>query len=419
MSANILMNVSELAKELDISEMKLEFWLKRFSRWLPCADEKEQKLYSAETLSRLLFIAERINAGIIPSKIENDLKKEFNHTLDENIRHENLEIDSKKTVGDGLSNRESINLLESLIETIGASQERIAKAHEKRAEVEERKAKAIEKRAEAEEKKALAMNNIANALQNMKHEVWPGKEGNQIAGETAGAIALDESSCKEPYVNEDLNHHLDNLSDLIDTDDHGDHNAVAMEPHAEKTDTAESTNDNPAELNATESMDDLSALIDTDKDSDIDDLSALIDTDDSSEVGADDTAESDSISIQIDISTDSTGDDTADVSSPDDAHPAADTEDNETLDDLSMLIDDEVEQISQASDLRPSVTIEENFNQYKSEIINNIIKLKKEGLSVEETTKRFNKEGITTLSGKKRWSTRTISKIYKFIESVE
>ena len=408
MPANRLMNVSELAKELDISEIKLQFWLKRFSRWLPCIAEKGQNLYSVETLTCLLFIAERINAGIIPSEIENDLKKKFNQTLDKNTRHENLEIDSK-----------SVNILESLIEKISASQERIAKAHEKRAEVEERKAKAIEKRAEAEEKKARAMNNIANALQNMKHEVWPGKEGNQIAGETAKAIALDDSSGKEPYVNEDLNRPLDNLSDLIDTDDHADHNAVERDPHAEKTDAAESMNDNPAELNAAESMDDLSALIDTDKGSDMDDLSALIDTNDSSEARADDTAESDSISIQIDISTESTGDNPADVSSPADAHPPADTENNETLDDLSMLIDDEGEEISQASDLRPSVTLEENFNQYKSEIINNIIKLKKEGLSVEETTERFNKAGIKTLSGKTRWNTRTIDKIYKFIESLE
>lgn len=458
MSVNILMNVSELAKEIDVSEMTLNFWLKRFSKWLPYIAEKGKKLYSVETLTRLIFIAERMNAEIIPSKVENDLKEKFGSAPDKNSMYGDSGINTSRTMGHGLFDKENFSLIESLIETIGSNQERIAKAHEKRADVEERKARAIEKRAEAEEKKAWAMNNIANALQNMKHEVWPVNTENQIAGETARTIALDESLVEDQYSketyaeklypDEGLNNNLDDLSELIDT-----HDSVRTMDNDTPADGASAIGSHSAE-STTEPIDDLSLLIEkelsysTDMDSkaksspservgkkdisapddnkiDIDDLSALIDiADDAIETKADDTDKPDDIPILIDISTDNTINNPAESDiSADSARTSPDFDDNplinNDLDDLSMLIDDEPEQQKyEKSDLMPSVTLEENFNQYKSEIINSIIKLKKDGLGVEETTDRFNEAGIKTLSGKNRWSTKTIAKIYKFIESV-
>jgi len=66
---------------------------------------------------------------------------------------------------------------------------------------------------------------------------------------------------------------------------------------------------------------------------------------------------------------------------------------------------------------KPKASFEKNFEQFKAEVINIIIKLKKDGYSVNETTELLNNEGITTLSGKNTWSSKMISKIYSFIEA--
>ena len=78
-----------------------------------------------------------------------------------------------------------------------------------------------------------------------------------------------------------------------------------------------------------------------------------------------------------------------------------------------MLVEEEQPSI------KPNITPQDNFELYKSEIINIIIKLKNQGLSVEETTERFNMEGILTLSGKSGWSSKPINQIYKFIDAAK
>jgi len=52
-------------------------------------------------------------------------------------------------------------------------------------------------------------------------------------------------------------------------------------------------------------------------------------------------------------------------------------------------------------------------------VINIIIKLRKDGHDVNKTTELLNSEGIKTLSGKDRWTTKMIAKIYTFIETAE
>ncbi|SLM33080.1 conserved hypothetical protein [Desulfamplus magnetovallimortis] len=104
------------------------------------------------------------------------------------------------------------------------------------------------------------------------------------------------------------------------------------------------------------------------------------------------------------------------------------------MDDLASLVDDNKkptangqepdlseQKSKQAKPLpaikKPTASFESNFKQFKSEVINIIIKLKKQGYSVNETTDILNKENITTLSGKSRWNTKMINKIYSFIEA--
>lgn len=431
MSGNKFMNVTEIAEELGASKITVEFWLKRFNKWLPHIIEKNKKLYSMKTFDKFLFIAERINAGKLPSEIEKSLKENFSGKSDNNLDIKNLSTDSVENLQKQLSDGDTAQLLQSFVTSFDSNQERIAKAHERRAEAEERKAIAIEKRAEAEEKKAIAMNNIANAMQNMKHEVWPGNTENLIKNEAAGAILLDEAS-------------TDELSDELSIDDSPSDDSLTDDSLTEDLSNDESgvedsfSSEHPRNQSSEESyIDDFHG----EKQSDIDDLSLLVDIDadkektshDSSAISPavpfhDDHATLDDLSMLLDpdevnnseTSNTDIHDDLDDLSKLLDENGKTATEkeknDQDNMDNLALLIEDETEKIQ--DNLKPSVTLEENFDQYKSEIINSIIKLKKEGLSVEETTTRLNNAGVITLSGKNRWGVKTIAKIYKFIESV-
>jgi len=101
-------------------------------------------------------------------------------------------------------------------------------------------------------------------------------------------------------------------------------------------------------------------------------------------------------------------------------------ENQEPLDDLGMLVeenqkplDDLAMPVTKEQTLKPSIKPEDNFELYKSEIINIIIQLKNDGLTVEETTEKFNTDGVLTLSGKSLWSSKSIAQIYKFIDAVK
>ncbi|MCP4113962.1 MAG: hypothetical protein GY737_00905 [Desulfobacteraceae bacterium] len=138
-------------------------------------------------------------------------------------------------------------------------------------------------------------------------------------------------------------------------------------------------------------MDDLSLLV-AEESAPMDDLSLLV---------AEESAPMDDLSLLV-----------AEESAPMDDLSLLVAEEPVPMDDLSQLVAEE-------PGIRPTVTPDENFEQYKSEIINIIIRLKNEGLSVEETTRRFNNEGILNLKGKSQWSSKAIAQIYKFIEAVK
>ncbi|MGD9733497.1 MAG: hypothetical protein AB7U45_15070 [Desulfamplus sp.] len=178
-----------------------------------------------------------------------------------------------------------------------------------------------------------------------------------------------------------------------------------------------------------EDLDDLSALIQDDQphelkpeilDSDVDDLMALIDDDINQQSGGDnifDSGSSNDNDLMDDLS--SLIDDEPAELNPNILDNDADNILNDINDDLSALIQEE-ENITMPPKIeRPKASLEENFEQYKSEVINIIIKLRKEGLSVDETTELLNKEQIKPLSGKERWTTKMIAKIYKFIEAAQ
>jgi uncharacterized protein YlxP (DUF503 family) len=142
-------------------------------------------------------------------------------------------------------------------------------------------------------------------------------------------------------------------------------------------------------------MDDLARLIDEPSDPAMDDLSALID----------------SVSTQASLKTD--------------IYP-----DLSVLDDLSLLIEDSASLetvelddlnalINDTPSLKPDITPEKNLKEYKAAVMKIILGLKTQNLSAKETTRRLNQDGVQTISGKSQWSKRSISQIYKFIDSAK
>ncbi|MBF0112426.1 MAG: hypothetical protein HQK74_06800, partial [Desulfamplus sp.] len=179
---------------------------------------------------------------------------------------------------------------------------------------------------------------------------------------------------------------IDDLSALID--DEGDY-----EQHDIKPDILDSDIDNLMSL----IDDDVKNLDTEEKDDEIDDLSALIDED---EISAEEELTPNILDSDVDDLLSLIGDD------------------NQTNQ------EDFLSTSSQTSSQTPKVhkpkaSLEDNFEAYKSEVINIIIKLKEDGYSVDETTDILNNEDIKPLSGKNRWTTKMIAKIYNFIEAAK
>lgn len=87
------------------------------------------------------------------------------------------------------------------------------------------------------------------------------------------------------------------------------------------------------------------------------------------------------------------------------------------IDDLSALIPKDKDSGKKLIIQKPESSPEDDFEKYKSEIINIIINLKEQGLTEKETCEQFNLEGILTFAGKTKWSVKTISQIYQLIEN--
>ena len=460
------LSIIDITHELNSGTATIKFILNRFSPWLPFDRIDGQQCYSRNTIPLLIKIKGSLEAGLLPSEIDQELKTsaqnmagtDQNTTLNSHFMEQpNEDIRVSK---DGLS------LIKSLFDDIAIQQSRVATAHEKRAVAEERKAVAIEKRAEAEEKKAVAMNNIAMALQEMNRHRLPDPQTREIARTAAQLLTADELNpemgnqgvkntgqqdyseifdSQDPSVDllDESDIDMDDLSDLIE-DTLLDDPLVDVENISEKHLPEKTKSPLKTELK----LDDLSALIDQeiprpsspDKNEEegielddlstllddpahpheLDDLSALIDTvpaqaptktmtlDDLSLL-IDETAsqgapqELDNLSLLI-------GPDSSDPISQAPISPPPISQ--VPMDDLSVLLD-------KTPSLKPDITPEENLKEYKAAVMKTILQLKTDGVSPKEATRRLNEDGVQTISGKSQWSEMAISQIYKFIDSAK
>lgn len=410
MSREITLSVSDIAKELNAGKATIKFLLKRFEQWLPFKLIDGLPLYPHTTLKKIILIQENLETGSLLSAIEEKLDSLSNlDTSDFNSSDLLDTFVSSPQNGDIRLSNDGLILLKSLVNDIGEQQKRVAIAHEKRADAEERKAIAIEKRAGAEEKKAKAMNNIANALQEMNRLRGNDPETIQIAHEAATAIAIDEDTNFQENKknlqdkNEDVQ--VDDLSLLIQEEQKAepidydlpqlDDLSLLIDSQPEITDKKEKNKtQGPADQIA--ELDDLSKLIDEpdeslrQDDEEMDDLSQLINEPSGRDQQPD--QELDDLSSLIES-------------------------DSPQIDDLSKLIDSDLEPVNDTSEIKVEITPEEDLGKYKAAIMKIIIGLKTDGMDVEETTNRLNKNRIKTLSGKPEWTQKAISQIYKFIES--
>ncbi len=459
MSREKPLSIMDITQELNSGIATIKFILKRFSPWLPFERADGQQNYSPKLIPLLIKIKESLEAGVLPSQIDQELKtsKQANSdTMTDKYFMENPNEDIRVSK-DGLS------LIKSLFDDIAVQQNRVATAHEKRAEAEERKASAIEKRAEAEEKKAIAMNNIANALQEMNQHRINDSQTREMALQAAQVLSIDETNPDTvPELNDtgqqdnqvfdsppsfDLLEaseiDMDDLSELIEDEMLPDDPLLDVQniPGIINTDDLYALIDqdkiqpvDPSPMAQEKDgenykIDDLSKLLDpTPHKGDIDDLSVLIDTVSTQAP----PAQLDDLSLLIDdiSSSDTQVDNLSLLIEP----PITKEETHVEIDNLSLLIepttqlieattqepmDDLTALIDKTPSLKPTITPEKNLKEYKATVMKIIIGLKTQGLNAKESTIRLNKDGVQTISGKSKWSEKAISQIYNFIESAK
>ena len=482
MSKEKNLSVSDIAQQLNTGKVSIKFLLKRYSKWLPYELIDGQSLYPSSYIKKIILIQENLDAGILLDDIEKKLDAlpdldvsdpspdDFLDTLVKSSKNEDIRISN-----------DGVGLLKSLVNDIGEQQKRIAIAHEKRAEAEERKAVAIEKRAGAEEKKAQAMNNIADALQEMNKLRGNNFETMQIAQKAASVISIDEDAdfqdeninsqdtiedIQEDVQLEDIQ--IDDLSLLIKDEqkdkapgetitDLDDLSSLINEPKIDESETEESKAgeveepklDKPEDLEEVQlddlsllieesdqtkeldpKLDDLSALIDEKPESKtetepLDDLSQLLDDSNANRQNSQKELKLDDLSKLIDepSNQDPPAENMDDLSlliDKDSSKNDVDETNNDIkIDDLSKLIDSDSKPVDDTPEIKLDISPEEDLGKYKAAVMKIIIELKKDGVNVEETTNRLNKNKIKTLSGKPEWGQKAISQIYKFIESAK
>lgn len=371
------LTISQLSYELDAGEAIIKFITKRFKKWISVTEQAGQKYYSPNSIVTMIFLVNKINMGILPSVIEKELEKESSQTI---LSDENLYFNKK------------LDLLE-----------RKVKALEKKAETQEVNALANKKSIETEVLKIEALNNIASAISKIKPNIPIDFDSNQIletikSNDIPVSIDTEKINCDES---------IDDLSMLIDQKVIKENNVKTK--HQEQVDDLSLLLD--IKQSSPKTIDDLSILIaDTKSDKEdsndveIDNLALLIDEKQDNLVEIDDL----SALIEDNVQSNTDIDDLSIL--------IAESESNDhSIDDLSTLIDFKSKAKPKIKKLEFSP--KDDFEKYKSEIINIIIDLKDQGSTEEETCEQFNKEGVLTLSGKTKWSVKMISQIYQLIEN--
>ena len=396
MTREKLLSVMDIAAQLNTGKATTKFLLKRFSRWMPEEHIDGQAFYSP-AIVKLLFVAQgNLEMGVMPEDIEKKLaamcgpgSKDPINCLVPPCQTEDSHLDQHR-----------LTLLESLFEEIGQQQKKIAVAQERRAL--------------AEEKKVAALTALVRELQALNKRQGADPELEPVA--KAAAIIAEENPDDIP---------LDDLSQLIDQAETPQDKLDDLSLLIDEAETPQGLLDDLSQLidpaeRSQDKLDDLSQPIDgTDHPQEtLDDLSLLLDDKKTPSVGLDD------LSLLVDKTAPAEN-----MQKPEQKLDdlSALIEDEVPMDDLSNLIDPPVKENQLKMDdlsaliAEPAIHIdvspEQDLEKYKAAIVKVIIELKENGLGIEETTDRLNTDKVKTLSGKKEWSSRAISQIYRFIES--
>ena len=415
MTRSKLLTIEALKDELDLGKATLKFILHRFGLWLAPQVVDDETCYTEQAVTTLLKIKKFLDAGMLPEQVEAFLAQEAEMLkATASVQHS---AGNQGTIPVGM---ESVSILKDMFQVFIEKQDRIALAQEALARVEEKKADAMEKRAAAEEKKADAMTNIALALQemNQRHSATP--QAMEIAERAVETLALEES------VEIDESPLDTSFSVSYPDGDLGD-----FESLPEETQPASEID------NLSDDMDDLSKLVNSDVSSsnspdieddnedDLDDLFSFVDLDTNvPENFNEDLDDLDDLSKLIEPVSDEHDGDLDDLSALIDK-PA---QPQEPMDDLSLLVNDtgensgqvppgEDSQIKETPSIKPDLSPDQDMKKYKSAVMKIIIELKEQGLTAQQTTDRFNRDGVATLSGKPAWGLKAMEKIYGFIDS--
>ncbi len=453
MSQEAYLTTADMAEQLNVGESTLKLWRKRYTKWFPPDASGDTGQYSEAAFDTFQVIAGCTASGMAPADIEKVLsEKKEKTTLSR--QDSGTATDTERNTGTGEMN---IAGLDTILLMILEQQKKIAAASERRAAAEERKAFALESRAESEKLKANSIQEILFALKDNsvqktvsslmdKIQRMPGPSSEELESLSSEfstsmqdefdslpeLIEAVDSCIEEPETIDEV-HHDEITEPPPETPEEMDLGPATEDIAAETPDVTETPVveepiedmddlslliDAPPEESAVDEipidMDDLSLLIDSVPErlvEDIDDLSLLIDEPQAATVEADEDI--DDLSLLIDTPATQPEEDIDDLSLLISDAP-------QDIDDLSKLIDPPAEtQVKTQAEPVKADKPAEDAGAYKSQVLSRIIKMKeKDGLSVEETTKIFNDEGLKTLSGKGEWDTTTIAGIYKYIESV-
>lgn len=401
------LSLIDVADKLKIGETTLNLWRKRYKKWMPMSVDGEDRLFPEAIMDVFRFISKCIHAGMEPHEIECVLDSRTGLSRPEKVDDSQANKKPDKTQA----------ILTALTETVSGMvghQQRIADAQERRALAEERKAYAMESQAEAELLKANALRDMVTYFQGM------------TVNDPVSALMDKVKNMPVPSHAEledftgDLGYASDQFEDIPELTD-------LAEPESSEPEMLEPESELVADLEKIADIEpvdgDIRDLVSEEPlesfvDDDVDDLSLLIDEDAVTTSGE----IVDDLSLLLEDGDDLAGEDMDDLSllleTDDKVAPSSGKKDDVApMDDLSALI--EPEDLPKAP-VKGSTQPAKVDETYKSKILKRIIQMKQqEKLSVEETTQRFNNEGVKTLSGKGQWDNKTIQGIYKYIDSVQ
>lgn len=412
--------LQELADILKIGEKTLNVWRHRYKQWIPQPLDERQDEYPEESLPIFRFISKCAHAAMEPDEIERALSG-----MTKEAAEHDLSPDTNRQPSSPQANAAWADILRDVFSDIVKQQSRIAEAHERRASAEERKAYALESRAEAELIKANALKDMVSVIQSVTEKDSVSALMDKVKSLQAPSPGDmgDFSLGMKVDVTADQ---LENLPELeeaaeLDLPEEVEEQAIIPEPEPADEPAEEPVMpEEPVEEVEPRDVDDLSMLLEdedrmespsepSDIPLDVDDLSMLLEPEDLQAPRVAAPVDIDDLSMLID----------EEAAPADDTAKAGDRPMD--VDDLSRLLDpgDALPEPS-APAASPKPEPAGDKEAYKSRILKRIIHMKqKENLSVAETTRRFNEEGVKTLSGKGEWDEKTIQGIYKYIDSVQ